>query len=295
MQKNRRNFIKTSGLIFTGSTGFIVNANEMEMKHFSANEVVKFGLITDLHHADKPPAGTRYYRETMPKFAEASAFFQSQKPDFLVELGDLIDAADSVETELKYLKQINREFEKAAGKRYYVLGNHCVDTLKKSEFLGEIGQNSSYFSFDSGGWHFIILDACFRADGVGYERRNFDWTDANIPKAELEWLNSDLNSTKLPTIVFAHQRVDEAGNHRVKNAPEVRKILENSGLVKAVFQGHSHQNAIQQINGINFVTMAAMIEGNGLENSGYSMVRIDSENNIIVEGFRRQADYNFKK
>jgi hypothetical protein len=59
MQKKRRNFIKTSGLIFTGSTGLIVNANEMEMKHFSANEVVKFGLITDLHHADKPPAGTR--------------------------------------------------------------------------------------------------------------------------------------------------------------------------------------------------------------------------------------------
>ena len=33
-----------------------------------------------------------------------------------------------------------------------------------------------------------VLDACFRKDGKSYERKNFDWTDANIPAAELEWL-----------------------------------------------------------------------------------------------------------
>ena len=27
---------------------------------------VRIGLVTDLHCADKPPAGTRFYRETQP-------------------------------------------------------------------------------------------------------------------------------------------------------------------------------------------------------------------------------------
>ena len=33
---------------------------------------VRFGLVTDLHYADKPPAGTRHYRETLGKLAEAA-------------------------------------------------------------------------------------------------------------------------------------------------------------------------------------------------------------------------------
>src|SRR5687767_648375 len=54
---------------------------------------VKFGLITDLHYADKPPAGTRHYRETLGKLGEAAKQFDKDKPGFVVELGDLIDAA----------------------------------------------------------------------------------------------------------------------------------------------------------------------------------------------------------
>lgn len=249
---------------------------------------LRVGLVTDLHHADKPPAGTRYYRETLRKLAEAAETFQASPPTFVVELGDLIDAADTVETEQRYLATINREFSRLSKDRHYVLGNHCVDTLKKEEFLGGVEQQASYDSFDRGGWHFVILDACFRSDGEPYGRKNFVWTDANIPAAELEWLRADLQTTKLPTIVFAHQRLDVSNNHGVKNCAQVREIFETSGKVRAVFQGHSHQNDYNEIAGIHYTTLVAMIEGAGVENNGYSLLDLGDDGAITLTGFRKQ-------
>ena len=55
---------------------------------------LRVGLITDLHHADKPSAGTRHYRETLGKLEEAAIQFEKDEVNFVVELGDLIDAAD---------------------------------------------------------------------------------------------------------------------------------------------------------------------------------------------------------
>jgi alkaline phosphatase len=256
---------------------------------------LRIGLVTDLHYADKPPAGTRHYRETLGKLAEAAQKFEQDKPNFLVELGDLIDAADAVETELRYLTTVNREFSSICPDRHYVLGNHCVDTLKKEEFLAGVAQQKSYYSFDREGIHFVVLDACFRGDGEPYGRKNFQWTDTNIPAAELEWLDADLESTEKPTIVFAHQRLDVTRSHSVKNHADVRKILEASGKVLAVFQGHSHQNDLQEINGIHYCTLVAMVEGSGLENNGYSLMEIESSGTIRLLGFRKQQGYDWNR
>ena len=38
------------------------------------------------------------------------------------------------------------------------------------------------------GFHFVVLDSCFKSDGTPYGRRNFKWTDANVPESELRWL-----------------------------------------------------------------------------------------------------------
>ena len=73
---------------------------------------LKIGLVTDLHYADKAAAGTRHYRETPAKLAEAATELAKHKPSVLVELGDFIDAADSVKVELGYLKRINRDHDR---------------------------------------------------------------------------------------------------------------------------------------------------------------------------------------
>jgi predicted phosphodiesterase len=291
LRLGRRAFLQNGTLFLTAAA----TVNTSSLFADEGKDRLRVGLITDLHHADKPPAGTRHYRETLGKLAEAATQFEKDNVNFVVELGDLIDAADSVETEQRYLKTINREFAAISKDRHYVLGNHCVDTLTKAEFLGGVEQEKSYDSFDRGEFHFVVLDACFRNDGEPYGRKNSMWNDANIPAAEVEWLQADLKSTSKKSIVFAHQRLDVSNDHGVKNCPEVRKILEESGKVLAVFQGHSHQNDLKDIGGIHYCTLVAMVEGSGAENNGYSVMEITEDGTIWLTGFRKQKEYDWKK
>jgi hypothetical protein len=290
VQIGRRAFLQNGSLFLAATAG--INASSLRAGEGEAS--LRIGLLTDLHFADKAPAGTRHYRETLSKLSEAATRFQVDKPAFVVELGDLIDAADSVETELRYLKAINSEFSAIAKDRHYVLGNHCVDTLTKAEFLDGVEQKQSYYSFDRGNFHFVVLDACFRHDGKPYGRKSSTWKEANIPAAQLEWLAADLRSTDRKTIVFVHQRLDVSNDHGVKNAPEVRRVLDQSRTVLVVFQGHSHQNDVHDIGGIHYCTLRAMVEGSGAENSGYSLMDIGSDGTIRLTGFRKQKAYDWK-
>jgi alkaline phosphatase len=251
-------------------------------------------MVTDLHYADKPPAGSRHYRESLAKLEEAAAQFQKDKPDLVVELGDLIDAAESVEVEKKYLATINKEFAALPGDKHYVLGNHCVTTLMKEEFLEGVGQKKPHYSFDAGSFHFVVLDACYRKDGAPYGRDNFKWNDANIPEEQVDWLRADLKATNGKTIAFAHQRLDVKNDYGVKNAEQVRKVLEESGKVLTVFQGHSHKNDLKDINGIHYCTLVAMVEGSGAENNGFSVMDVFDSGTIRLTGFRKQAKYEWK-
>lgn len=284
----RRTFLENGTLVLTAAT-----INRSLFGAAERESALKVGLVTDLHYADKPPAGSRHYRETPDKLAEAAEHFGKQKPAFIVELGDFIDAADSVDAELGYLKRINRDFSAICKERHYVLGNHCVHTLTKQEFLDGVEQKRPFYSFDSGDFHFVVLDSCFRSDGEPYGRKNFEWTDPNISVAEVEWLGTDLKNTTKKTIVFAHQRLDVSNHYGVKNAAEVRKLLEESGRVLAVFQGHSHRNDHKEIAGIHYCTLVAMVEGSGAESNGYSVMSLATDGTIGIEGFRRQARYDW--
>ena len=284
----RRAFLKHGTLVLAAAS---VNSTKAVENKEAQN--LRVGLITDLHYAEKAPAGTRHYRETLGKLREAAKQFEQDKPAFVVELGDLIDAADSVEVEQSYLKTINREFSTICKERHYVLGNHCVDTLRKEEFLGGVEQEKSYYSFDRDGFHFVVLDSCFRSDGQPYGRKNSEWTDTNIPAAELEWLEGDLKVNDKPVIVFAHQRLDVSNNHGVKNNADVRTIFESSSKVLAVFQGHSHQNDLTEIGGIHYCTLVAMVEGSSAENNGYSLMEIEPNGTIHLTGFRKQKSHKW--
>jgi predicted phosphodiesterase len=284
----RRAFLKHGTLVMTAAS---LNSRNV----FANNDLqrLRIGLITDLHYADKAPAGTRHYRETLAKLEEAGNQFEQDKPAFVVELGDLIDAADSVDVELSYLKTINQEFSTICKERHYVLGNHCVDTLNKAEFLDGIQQEKSFYSFDRGGFHFVVLDSCFRSDGQPYGRKNFQWNDPNIPIHELEWLEGDLKANDHPVIVFAHQRLDVSTSHGVKNNAQVRELLESSGRVLAVLQGHSHQNDLKEIGGIHYCTLVAMVEGSGEDNNGYSIMDLEPNGTIHLTGFRKQKSHKW--
>lgn len=282
---SRRAFLHRGALCLAGLQAGSLLATEAEQ-----TPSARLGLLTDLHYADKPEGGTRFYRETLAKLDEAVARFNAERIDAVVELGDLIDKAASNEQELAWLKTIEASFARTVAPRHYVLGNHCVATLTKAEFIAHTAAApTSHYAFDCGGVHCVILDACYTADGTPYGRDNFDWQDANLPPAELAWLEAELARAKSPVVVFAHQRLDEKGPHSVRNAAAVRRLLERSGKVLAVFQGHSHANDLQQIAGIHYCTLVAMVEGSGLESSGYGILDIMPDNSLRLHGWRQQT------
>lgn len=284
---SRRAFLQNSTLCLAGFNG-------LQAADSDAKPLIKVGLMTDLHYADKPPTKTRFYREALAKLDEAVEVMNREKPALVVELGDFIDQADSVDREIEWLRTMESHFARLSMPRHYVLGNHCVGTLTKQEFAANTRATGSFESFEAAGVTFVILDSCFRSDGTPYSRKNFDWKDANVPKDELAWLESQLSKASGPVIVLAHQRLDADKAHAVQNAAEVRSLLEKSGKVLAVFQGHSHKNDCQQIAGIHYTTLVAMVEGSGEENNGYTMLDVLADGSLRLNGFRKQANRDLK-
>lgn len=218
----------------------------------------------------------------------------TQKADFLVELGDFKDQnSPPIEQKtISYLQTVESVFRKFNGPTYHVLGNHDTDSISKAQFLSNIENayvdpSRSYYSFDFNGVHFVVLDANYKSNGADYDHGNFDWTDANIPPAELEWLKLDLAATHKPVIIMIHQLLDGAGSVYVKNATDVRQVLEQSGKVLAVFQGHHHDGHYSRIKGIHYYTLKAMVEGSGPENNSYAVVEVLPDMGITVTGYRK--------
>jgi 3',5'-cyclic AMP phosphodiesterase CpdA len=293
-QITRRDFLQQSAGIGAAASGLCLmptHAEETKIEPFT------FGLVTDLHYADKPKAGSRYYRDSVAKLEQCVTTLNENKLAFTVQVGDFIDKAPDKSTELGYLKTIRKTFDEYKGEKYFVLGNHDLATLSKSEFLGNCGATieKSFHSFDKAGFHFVILDANFLKDGTPYDSGNYNWTDTWIHTAQREWLADDLKqAADKKALVFVHQNLhDEKNAHGIKNAPLTRKVLEEAGNVLAVFQGHDHRGAYKQIEGIHYFVLKALVEGPTLKNNSYGVVSIDAENKISIDGFGRQEDRSF--
>jgi predicted phosphodiesterase len=260
---------------------------------FGAAPIVRFGLVTDIHYAEIDAAGVRAYRESPRKLEECVSLMNDQRVDFLVELGDFKDQ-DKVPVEEKtlgYLRRIEAIYARFNGPRYHVLGNHDMDSLSKAQFLS-VAANSgipadrSYYAFDRAGIRFIVLDANFSTVGSPYDHGNFDWGDPNVPASELSWLGDQLTGARR-SVIFVHQQLDGTGAYYVKNAAAVREVLERSGKVLAVFQGHRHEGGYSTINGIHYYTLKGLIEGAGAEDNSYAIVEADAQFNLTVTGYKR--------
>lgn len=260
--------------------------------------VVRFGLVTDCHYADRSPwddgVHRRYYRAAQGKLAECVKVMNSERPDFLIELGDLKDKSGGEEGTLRNLDTIEAELAKFEGSRYHVLGNHDEDEISKSQFLNRVSNAGfpkalAHYSFSVNGVKFIVLDANFNADFSAYDHGNFDWCVAVLPPDQVKWLESELADGDSPAVVFCHQRLDSDDELAVRNAPEVRRILERSGRVVAVFTGHHHAGGFNRINGIPYYTLPAVIEGQDAADNAYAIASVDSAGGVSIVGYRKLA------
>ncbi|HCP32481.1 TPA: hypothetical protein DIT45_04490, partial [Candidatus Acetothermia bacterium] len=225
--------------------------------------------------------------------------------DLVIQLGDFVNGNFVIGAPMgdparivDILDQAEAIYAKLDAPRYYVLGNHDVYDLSKEEFLERVGASSTYESFDAGAYHFVILDAQYNKKGE--DLGHAGWVvQGNIPQAQLDWLQEDLAATDKPTIVCVHQRLEVdfdllSGGPEILDNKEVQKVMEDSGVVIAVFEGHDHENAYTLINGIHYIEFDQLTDEHDSAPS-WAYVTLDPvARRITIKGAGDQADWNLE-
>ena len=234
----------------------------------------RIGLLTDLHYDGSAPAMNRLY--------EAVSLLNQSGAGELLVMGDLVNGKSNLNTR-RLLREVAALCEVFRGPIRYMHGNHDLDHISKADFYSALGRadGSSRFHFEFGGYTFICIDGNFSPDGTAYERGNFRWEESYVPDEELDWLRSRLAASLLPVVLVSHQRIDCAGKYSVNNDAAVREVVSLSGKVKAVFQGHRHEDDLKQIDGTSYYTLGAHVDA-----AGPAVVSLDGKGVRLARDFR---------
>jgi alkaline phosphatase len=322
MDLNRRKFLGTTAVAGLGIVASL--ALPRTGNAATSTPMVKAGIITDMHHTTKADTPIRKYSASQAKMETFVAAMKQEQPAFVIEMGDFVDTLAEGTDPAQNLEEIEKIFT-SFGPHYHVLGNHEFDNLTRDFFLKSIEntgipQGQTWYSWDKSGVHFVVLDAGYTPtsphrpyDMNTPEDSFWTWKDTFVPPQELEWLKKDLAATSLPSVIFTHQTLDRVNeqDHNIKNASDVRKILEDSGKVLAVLSGHDHAGGYANIKGIHYIVMNGNVgvsdqrpwkdtstkEGFATDfDNQFAVLEIYSENEakyrIRLEGYGRQASYD---
>lgn len=206
---------------------------------------VRFGVIADVHHG--------LANDTIPRLEAFLTACEGRELDFIIQMGDF----NHPEREAMPFLDTWTDHR---GPRYGVLGNHDMDRGSKERILDWWQVPHRHYSFDAGFAKFIVLDANhLRADGklIPYESGNWyrsGITVSLVDPEQIEWLRGELAASEKPVVVFIHQAIDEIwSGGSCQNRAEVRRVLEESGKVVAVLQGHEHVDQHEERNGIHYL------------------------------------------
>ncbi len=262
----------------------------------------RFGLCTDSHYSEKEALEDKHYAEALLKMEEFVKTANRLDPDFVIHLGDFKDEdlLPDPESTLHYLRKMEEAYSRFKGRRYHCVGNHDLDSITKAQFLGHVentGQDNSsgHYSFELSSIRFLVLDANFDAEGKDhFFRQGGDWQDPVMPREQIDWLEDQLAQSEGPCVVFCHHPlfayVKNGHSYHVSNCPEVRKVLEASGKVVAVFNGHMHEEMFHEINGIQYLAMNSMLEGTFIQRTCFYFIEIDKDE-LRIDRFARINPY----
>lgn len=248
-----------------------------------AGEEIRIGLTGDPHYTSTGYSG--YPTTTLTWLDNFFTRMGTFDPHVTGMLGDMVSAGSNGALTTDETA-IRNKFAGSPGARFVMGGNHDFDYMTLAQWMAvwEAGYpyfkpGKAYGSFDSGGFHFIILDANYNnttpfehISTTSYPSVFYvpDGTDGS--HNQLGWLRNDLAMTDKPTFVFCHQALSEMGTGwwilsddlaRVGNRAAVRTILEDSGKVIGVFGGHIHNNRWQVINGIPYIHLTVFNKDSG--------------------------------
>jgi predicted MPP superfamily phosphohydrolase len=241
-----------------------------------ATDEFVFVQITDVHIDTVP--------ERVALFQQDVAEINNIDPAFVIDTGDLVSRADEVN-----IAQATQWFDAYSSVTsgfnmplYTVVGNHEPAGINNPEVdPAELGYNKemyrdylgpTYYSFDWGSYHCVVLDTNEFEDGHQFY---------GVPDQQLEWLQQDLAQRQgWPLLVFYHEQTPSW-----ENRTKVWDLLTQHGEM-AAFLGHLHHDILMmdsQSHGIpEQVTGALCGEwwfGSGLDGKprGYRIISIGAD------------------
>ncbi|MBB5637292.1 putative phosphodiesterase [Pedobacter cryoconitis] len=237
----RRNFLVNTiigGIGLTGITGLPAIAKNPPAK--KRKVLFKLGICADLHQDIMPDGPQR-----LQTFITA---MNEHQPDFIIQMGDLCVPKPSNQV----IMDIWNQFK---GPKYHVIGNHDTDGgYTHDQVVNFWNARDKYYSFDTGGYHFIVLNANEEKQIPKYQG-----PPSIISDDQKKWLEQDIAGTNLPVIVFCHQGLDNDTGGGVYQGNLIRVIFDRANVkagykkVQMVFSGHHHQDYYNVINGVHYV------------------------------------------
>ena len=210
-----------------------------------------FGICADVHHEENHDNCWR-----MQKFVDEA---KARKADFIIQLGDFTAPNEMG----RQLLEVWNQFE---GPRYHVLGNHDNVYLGKKPMMDFLGMSNSYYSFDMGDYHFVILDTNYaKIDDryIDYDGNIKDFFNCYISQEQLDWLAADLDATDKRCFLFTHATLLQ-GQWTIYNTHQfedlIYRVNQKAGFNKVTmcFSGHDHADEYLFKGGVHYVLINSM-------------------------------------
>ncbi len=262
------------------------------------------GVVTDIHFG---PAATfegklRKLTDRAPELLSAfvDRMNSEVRPDLVVNLGDDIED-ESLELDRERYGRVIRILSGCAAPVLHVAGNHDTVSLSDDDLAAAWGEGRPahapaklYRSRDVAGVHVVALHTHEVKDHTVF-----------IEDEQLAWLERDLAATSLPVVVFMHPSAADQvliGNRwfeghanicLVRERKALREILEASGKVLLVVNGHLHWNHLDLHRGVPYVTLQSLIENldddaPGRPARAHAVIRVERSRVLVeIEGEER--------
>lgn len=282
MRRKKENFI--SKLKNAAMTFLLAGIMLFWVQGYSNASGLKFVQISDDHFLQDAPNTTFKMIAESPKLLDDAIEQVNAIPNvsFVMFTGDLIDKPFEKELHaiLPHLEKINAPW-------YFSFGNHdvCVGGYLTKKLYFDILRKANpdfkfekpYYSFvPKKGYKVIVLDSNIDTEitAQGY-----------IYPEQLKWLDEELNnSQKDIVLIFMHIPLVEpftSPGHRMRNADEVRAVIEKYKNPIGVFSGHYHAAKITQNENVLYVSSPALVS----YPNAFRVVNITEKKNKVVFNF----------
>ncbi len=274
----------------------------------TTSPLIRIGVIADIQYGDVDPAGTRYYRNSLQKLEECVADLNTEKVDFSINLGDLVDRNPAdMEAVLTRLKALDQTV-------YNTPGNHdYVGITDNKALYRQLGMPGEYYSVRRGKWLFIMLNTneiASYANVAGTEKEkelaaaleriqksgriNGKPWNGGISLKQTKWLTKLLKKAEKKgrnVMVLSHHPLFPEEGYTALNGKEILETLSSFSCVKGVISGHHHVGAFGTYKGIPCITTEGMIE---TENTNAYGVLDIYEDKFVLRGKGRTVTHEVR-